>query len=453
MLKDKLNKIIGGGLVKRFIIGTVAIIVLFDVLTAIFMQIDLDRTLSEELNGRGEILSRHLAEESSGALLKEDTANLSQLAENIKKADRDVKYVYITDVQDNVIAQTYPFYNMDDKSSGFIDFKSQMLGGGKGFVHVVMDRTSIDEKITRQTYILIINIFIEGVLGVLMAYIAGSYLTRPMRSLVKGAEEIGKGNLGYKIELGSTGDEIQTLSDAFNQMSHSLKEKDNLEKQLLQADKLATVGQLAAGVAHEINNPLGNISLYTQMLLKKTADDATKDKLMVINDEANRAANIVKGLLDFARQSELKLTPIDINKEIGKVLSILTPQLKDIKVKTAFEPLPPILADSGQIQQVIMNLLANSIQSIIENGEIIIKTSAKQDHVEISISDNGCGIPKENLDKIFDPFFTTKEQGKGTGLGLSISYGIIKRHSGSIEVQSEAGKGTTFIIKLPGLIS
>jgi len=232
-----------------------------------------------------------------------------------------------------------------------------------------------------------------------------------------------------------------------------LKEKENLEKQLMQSDKLATIGELAAGTAHEINNPLGNISLYTQMLLKKTKDENTKEKLNVIADEANRAAQIVKGLLDFARKSELKLTPIDINKEIGKVLSVLTPQLKDIKVKTAFEPLPHILADSAQIQQVIMNLLRNSIQSITENGEIIVNTSAKQDQVKISISDNGCGIPKENLDKIFDPFFSTKERGKGTGLGLSISYGIIKRHNGSIEVQSEAGKDTTFTIKLSGLIS
>ena len=449
MLKDKLNKIIGGGLVKKFIIWTVAIIVFFDILTAIFMHIDMDRTLSEELNGRGEILSRHLAEESSGALLKEETANLSQLAENIKKADRDVKYVYITDVLDNVIAHTYPFYNMDDKSSGFIDFKSQMLGGRTGFVHVVMDRTSIDEKINRQTHILIINILTEGVLGVLMAYIAGSYLTRPMRSLVIGAQEIGKGNFGYKIEPGSTGDEIQILSDAFNQMSHSLKEKEKLEKQLLQSDKLATIGQLAAGVAHEINNPLGNISLYTQMLLKKTGDENTKEKLTLINDETNRAAQIVKGLLDFARQSELKLTHIDINKEIEKVLSIMAPQLKEIKVITEFDPVPHILADSSQIQQVIMNLLKNSIQSITKKGVIMIKTATKNDYVEIDISDNGCGIPEEDLNKIFDPFFTTKEMGKGTGLGLSISYGIIKRHNGSIEVKSDIGKGTIFTIKLP----
>ena len=221
------------------------------------------------------------------------------------------------------------------------------------------------------------------------------------------------------------------------------------EKQLLQSDKLATIGQLAAGVAHEINNPLGNISLYTQMLLKKTEDKNTEDKLKVINDEANRAAKIVKGLLDFARQSDPKLSPVDINKEIEKVLNIMNPQLKDIKADAILSPLPSILADSGQIQQVIMNLLANSIQAITENGEIIVKTNASKDHIEIGISDNGCGIPGENLDKIFDPFFTTKEQGKGTGLGLSICYGVVKTHKGSIDVKSEVGKGTTFTIKLP----
>ena len=127
----------------------------------------------------------------------------------------------------------------------------------------------------------------------------------------------------------------------------------------------------------------------------------------------------------------------------------MNPQVKDIKVNTFFEPLPLIVGDNVRIQQVIMNLLTNSIQSITENGEIIIKTTANPKHVEISISDNGCGIPEEKLDKIFDPFFTTKERSNGTGLGLSICYGIIKRHNGSIEVKSEVNHGTTFKIKLP----
>lgn len=586
MLKDKLNRIFGGGIVKKFIIWTVAIIIILDVLTTIFMQTDLDRALSDELNEKGMLLSRHLAEESSGLLSKENTGDLHQLAVNIYNSDNEVVYVYITDANNNILTHTFNgsfpselLAASTDNGTGsqvlnakwgyVTDFKALIIGNMTGFVHVGMDRRPINEKIARATHINIANILIEGVMGIMMAYIAGNYLTKPIRALVKGAEEIGRGNLGYKIEPASSDDEIRTLSNAFNQMSYNLseniselrklstaveeapdgiritdldgyiiysnkatenilgfspeelkgkhvnelnvapdfgskviipaikdtghwvgelmqkrkdgkkipiwlsssmvrdskgepiamvgiirditdqKEKELLEKQLLQSDKLATVGQLAAGVAHEINNPLGNISLYTQMLLKKTADDATKDKLMVINNEANRAANIVKGLLDFARQSELKLSHIDINKEIGKVLGILKPQLNDIKVNTALAPLPLILADGGQIQQVMMNLLKNSIQSITEKGKIMVKTRAKDNNVEISISDNGCGIPKENLDKIFDPFFTTKEQGKGTGLGLSISYGIIKRHNGSMEVKSEVGEGTTFIIKLP----
>lgn len=228
-----------------------------------------------------------------------------------------------------------------------------------------------------------------------------------------------------------------------------LKEKEYLEKQLMQADKLATIGQLASGVAHEINNPLGNISLYAQMLLKKTEDEVIRKKLNIINDEANRASHIVKGLLDFARQSELKLAPININKEIDKVLDIIKPQLWKIKVDTEFQPLPIIQGDPNQIDQVIMNMLTNSIQAMKGDGEILITTLSKKDNIEISILDNGCGIPKEKLPKIFDPFFTTKETGEGTGLGLAISYGIIERHHGSIEVKSEVGKGTTFTIKLP----
>ncbi|VVB93392.1 Methanogenesis regulatory histidine kinase FilI [uncultured archaeon] len=586
MLKDKLNRIFGGRIVKKFIIWTVAIIIILDVMTTIFMQNDLDRALSNELNEKGQLLSRHLAEESSGLLLQEDSGDLHKLTMNIKFSDDEVVYVYITDVNNNVLAHTFNGSFPSDLLSagtengtgsqvlkgkwGYVtDFKEPITGNRTGFVHVGMNRRPINKKIANATRINIANILIEGLLGIMMAYIAGNYVTKPIRALVKGAEEIGRGNLGYQIEPSSKDEEILALSNAFNQMSHSLsenirelrklsvaveeapdgiritdldgyivysnkatekilgfspeelkgkhvnelnvapdfgskviipaikeagswtgelmqkrkdgreipiwlsssmvrdskgepiamvgiirditdqKEKEQLEKQLLQSDKLATIGQLAAGVAHEINNPLGNISLYTQMLLKKTKDENTKEKLTIINDEANRTAQIVKGLLDFARESELKITCIDINKEIGKVLNIMTPQLKDIKVTTELEPVPHIHADSSQIQQVIMNLLKNSIQSIMENGEIMIRTATENNYVVMNISDNGCGIPKENLSKIFDPFFTTKEKGKGTGLGLSISYGIIKRHNGSIEVKSDAGKGTIFTIKLP----
>jgi len=579
MLKNIFDKIKGMGLAKKFIILSVAFLIFFDILASDLIISDLDRTLSEGLNQRGNFLVKHLSEEIGGILLNEDNKNMSQIAENIINADNEVEYVFITDSRNRIIMHTFRNdiqipgidgnASFDISGGNIIDFKAPIPGTSGGYAHVGMDTTSIRKKINMENNIVAVYILTEGALGILMAFIAGNYLARPIRTLVKGAQEIGRGNLGYMIELDTNDNEMQTLSNALNQMSNDLKknmdellklstaveeapdgiqiadidgriiysnkavekiygfspdefkgkrinetnvipdsgsnviissikdsgrwfgeltikrkdgkeipimlstsivkdnngeplavvgiirditdmkEKEKLEKQLLQADKLATIGRLAAGVAHEINNPLGNISLYTQLLIKKTEDQKTIKKLKVIADETGRAANIIKGLLDFARQSELELSPIDINREIDKVLTILKPQLRDIQLKKDFEFLPQILADSGQIQQVIMNLLTNSIQSIIENGEITVRTSAKQDHVEISISDNGCGIPEENLDKIFDPFFSTKEQGKGTGLGLSISYGIIKRHRGSIEVQSEPGEGTTFTIKLP----
>ncbi|MCX9025909.1 MAG: ATP-binding protein [Candidatus Methanoperedens sp.] len=228
-----------------------------------------------------------------------------------------------------------------------------------------------------------------------------------------------------------------------------VSEKKKLEMQVLQSDKLATIGNLVAGMAHEINNPLTSISLHTQILSKKIWDENTKSRLKIIDNEACRAARIVKGLLEFSHQSEPKLSPVNINSEIDKVLEILHPKLKGIRITTILKPLPSIMADNEQIQQVIMNILMNSVQAITTNGEIMIKTTAERDTIEISITDNGCGIPQDNIRKIFDPFFTTKNPGEGTGLGLSICYGIIKNHNGSIDMKSEVGKGTSFTIKLP----
>ncbi len=223
----------------------------------------------------------------------------------------------------------------------------------------------------------------------------------------------------------------------------------NLEKRLIQSEKLFMLGKLAAGVAHEINNPLTTISLHTQIMLNKTWDEKTDNRLKIINKETNRVAGIVKRLLEFAHQSEPKICSVDINREIDNVLNVLEPQLDGTKITIDIKPLPLIMADREQIQQVIMNMLTNSIQSITRDGEISINTAVKHDHIEISITDNGCGIPQDNIGKIFDPFFSTKLPGEGTGLGLSICYGIIKKHNGSIDVKSEIGKGTMFTIRLP----
>lgn len=582
MLKEKIRKInnfIGGGLVRKFVIWIVFIIMLLGVMTTIFVQVSLTKTLTEELHERGQVISRNLAASIVESILIEDTIYVHRLVENTKKIEKDVKYIYITDARGKVLAHTFEggfpvelltaqvylensSHLLDTGDGIVIDFTAPILDGRAGFVHIGMDETSMHEKINQTSSAIITITLLVGTLGVLMAYIAGNYLTRPIRSLVKGTEEIGRGNLGYQIKTDST-DEINILSNAFNKMSYNLntginelreseeryrrlvdsisdavilidsqkkilswnsgaqkifgycleevagskinilfysmneadnleipggenvfkrkdgsnfpglisnkplqdsrnagnvlvikdikeqKEMANLEKLLMRSEKLFTLGKLAAGVAHEINNPLTAISLHTQIMLRKTWDEKTDSRLKIINKETNRAAGIVKRLLEFAHQSEPKIGSVDINSEIDIVLNVLEPQLNSTKITTDLMPLPLIMADGEQIQQVIMNMLTNSIQSITTDGEIIIKTAAKNDHIEISIIDNGCGIPQDNIGRVFDPFFTTKKSGEGTGLGLSICYGIIKKHNGLIDVKSRVGTGTTFTIRLP----
>lgn len=270
-------------------------------------------------------------------------------------------------------------------------------------------------------------------------------ITRPLMSLVKGAEEIGKGKLDYRIKVRSK-DEIGILAGAFNSMVKSLEES---QRQLIQSEKLASLGQLAAGIAHEINNPLTNISNNAQMLQQEVGGRAAK-RLKVIEENIDKASRIVRNLLDFSRAPEFHPEFIDITLLLEKSLEFMEHDLKRIEVVKRFSKnLPEVLVDPLQIQQVFVNLITNACQAMPNGGRLTLTTDSTDKTVEVRISDTGEGIPKEHMDKIFDPFFTTRKVGKGTGLGLSISYRIIDRHGGRIKVESEVGKGSTFIIELP----
>ncbi len=227
------------------------------------------------------------------------------------------------------------------------------------------------------------------------------------------------------------------------------------EERLMRSEKLASIGRLAAGIAHEINNPLTSVLTFSSLLLKKTEREDQKEKLDIIVKETTRCRRIVKDLLNFARQGEPKKEEISINQVIENALSLMGNQLKigemRIAVKKDLGELPKLQLDPNQMLEVFVNIMINAIDAMPHGGELNLATSLTQDGkaVEIRASDTGFGISRENLARIFDPFFTTKEPGKGTGLGLSVTYGIIDRHNGSIDVESEVGKGTTFIIKLP----
>lgn len=248
------------------------------------------------------------------------------------------------------------------------------------------------------------------------------------------------------------------LDEWFNNMAKSLKDRDErLQKafsQITNAEKLAAVGQMAAGVAHEINNPLGGILLYSNLILEDMAsDDPRRENMEKIVYQTNRCKGIVQDLLNFARTPTGELLPIDVNDVIRNTLNLVKDQFAffGVEITTDLQnDLPQIKGDSLKLEEVFLNLFMNAADAMEGKGKLTIKSEKTNDyHAKITVSDTGKGIDKSFLPHIFEPFFTTKDAGHGTGLGLSIIYGILKNHNGSIHVESDPGKGTTFFILLP----
>jgi two-component system NtrC family sensor kinase len=283
---------------------------------------------------------------------------------------------------------------------------------------------------------------------------------KPLRQVVAATNHVATGDLNYSIDVKGR-DEIGALARSFNAMIRQLSEA---QRQLYQSDKLASVGRLAAGVAHEINNPLTGVLTYSSYLLKRLTDNPeVQEDLEVIVRETKRCREIVKGLLDFARQSAPEKRPTDVNEIVRRAVRILQNQfaMRRIELKQDLGAnLPTVSADISQMQQVLVNLLMNADDAIGDRGGNITVSTAMAGaeavsglpadicYVRIEISDTGCGIPAANLSKIFEPFYTTKGQ-KGNGLGLAMVWGIIEKHDGRITAESEVGKGTRFIILLP----
>lgn len=241
----------------------------------------------------------------------------------------------------------------------------------------------------------------------------------------------------------------------FEGIVKDITQRKLMHRQLLQADRMASLGQLASGVAHEINNPLGLILGYTQLLLREATDTTGgKDDLRTIEKQTCNCKKIVEDLLNFARKSGTHLAEVKINPALEAVINVVRNQLEldNILIRTHFDAsLPEIAGDAEKLKQVFMNMLINARQAIGKNGSIVITTGLAPDgqSVMITFKDDGPGIAPDIVDKIFDPFFTTKPTGQGTGLGLSVSYGIIEDHQGDIQVLSEAGRGAEFCIRLP----
>jgi len=314
----------------------------------------------------------------------------------------------------------------------------------------------------------------------LIAVLIRRNVAQPVAVLVRGTERVSAGDLGHPIPVRSR-DELGALAASFNDMMVALakaraevaglvgtlehrvadrtRELQAAQARLIQSEKLASLGQLSASIAHEINNPLTGILTYARLLSRRVraevpegqGREAALRQLALVERETERCCGIVRNLLEFARQREPKVEALDVNAVLGEALSLIGNRLtiQGIALEPRQEPLPEVSADAGQLRQVFVNILLNACEAMGSGGRLTVasRPAGADDGVEVSIADTGPGIAPEHLARVFDPFFTTKE--KGTGLGLSVAYGIVQRHGGRIDAQSRAGEGTTMTVWLP----
>jgi len=324
------------------------------------------------------------------------------------------------------------------------------------YVGIIENKFNDIKKETTILFLVIIIVTLIIAIG-LSIYLIQNFL-HPVNILVDASKQIAEGNYTIKIPVDSK-DELGYLCKTFNSMVAAIVERDNLlkedtQKQIVQSEKLASLGKLAAGIAHEINNPLTGVLTYSSILLEELKDTEHKDDLEVIVNETLRCRKIVREILNFARETRIEKERANVNQVIREMLSILEKHVnfQNISIVKDFDDaVPDMEIDINQIKQVINNLSLNAADAMPDGGTLTIRTrfDADQNAVVVDFSDTGLGISEENIGRIFDPFFTTKQTGKGTGLGLAVTYGIIKRHNGTITVKSSTGEGTTFTVVLP----
>jgi signal transduction histidine kinase len=343
-----------------------------------------------------------------------------------------------------------------------------------------VERERIAMTLKSSRTILVVGILLTVAAGVLVGRGVAQKIVLPLRRLEETTRRISHGDFS-PIPEEPARDEVGSLVHAFNVMIEELRLH---QEQLLQSRKLAALGTLTSGVAHELNNPLSNISTSAQILREEQEELSPEDRLRYlrqIEEQTERAKEIVRNLLDFAREREPRHAPRKLGTILEDALALVRNQARLAQVaveKRCPDTLPAVMADEVQLQQVFVNLFLNAIQAMPEGGTLCVtaircpepnpptpplekggkggfdarpQTSGFGRFVEVAVSDTGAGIKPEHLERIFDPFFTTKGVGEGTGLGLSVSYGIIRKHGGEILVESAVGKGTTFTVRLPAI--
>ncbi len=502
------------------------IVMMFSSFSLFYFPAQQEKYLLNSYNNEVQNLANTISLGVKIALTEENFEGV-QTAMSFVKDDPRLKYVKLL-VKDTLwdsghlkytvnesILKTFPESSVSDleNSEGSIimkrsEFSTSMMSGAIE-LGLTTDEISIGKKEIRRISLLVSCAFL--IIGISIGYWLARNISVPVLALREAAKKVGEGDLSQRV-VKNTRDEIGDLATAFNLMVGDLgKAREELNKansnlastndelhatvadlkaaqeQLVQAEKMASLGQLTAGIAHEINNPINFVTANIQPLKDDLADilqiieryekvitekglesefeEVTKykheaqieftmqeinDLLKGIEEGAKRTSEIVKDLRNFSRSDQNVFIKTNLNDNLESTLTLLNSSYKGrIKINKEFGDIQEVECYPGKINQVFMNILSNAIQAISGEGTIYIKTTQNNEMVKISIKDTGAGMSEDVRSKIFDPFFTTKDVGKGTGLGLSISFGIIQKHNGKIEVFSSAGSGTEFVINIP----
>ncbi len=426
-------------------------------------------SMRTELTRQGESMARNLSDRIADSILLDDLYKVHEAIKDVLEKEKDVEYIFVTDKNGEIFTHTfnngYPpdllkwnSFGIDKLSSiqllatekGLIrDVGVRIFGGMNPELHIGIREERIRQTLNRIRNLIITLTIVVTMVGSVLAFSLSRLTTKPLYALMEFTHDLSRGEFGRKIDIKSK-DEVGELSMTFNNLSYELdlyrKKMEGSYKQMLRTEKLTALGRLSAGLAHEIRNPLTSIKVLFQAF--KDNPSLTKEDMNVVLSAAEQMDDLLTRFLRFARSDEFNLSNVYINSLIKQVINLARFQIKNqsINVNLDLKKLPPVKADRAMIQQAILNLVLNAIESMPDGGALIVSSKPGNGHAVVAVQDAGGGIPEDIKDKIFDPFFTTKSD--GTGLGLSIVYNIASLHNGEISFESN-GRGTTFNLKIP----
>lgn len=486
----------------KFTIAIIIIVALFGSINTALIWRFVYEPLDEQLENRGLFIARNLAHEVLSPILYDDMVVLQKKVDQVKEMDTTVEYVFIVK-ENRPLVHTFDIavpseliaanrLSLEDSLSikrivpkhepeaTIKDIAVPVYNSQIGMVRLGIREKEIRDDLnnTYMTFAFMISLFL--LLGIFGAFAFSYYLTGPIKQIAKVTSQIDFNSLSlnhanpiklrqkflnrFKV-LWRAEDELDVLNEKFNEMISRLgraySDLKSTQLNLLQSEKLASVGILAAGIAHEINNPIAGLQNCIRRLMKNPDHlEQNKKYLAMMEDAASRIETIVQGLLNFSRKHDQHFENISLAGLIENALMLTGYRLEQHRIgfEKIYPPdIPDIRGNANQLVQVFVNLIMNSVDAMVQKAaqeshyhpKIIFRILLQPESVRLEIEDNGTGMPEENIHKIFDPFFTTKKPGEGTGLGLAVSYNIIREHHGTITVQSEPGKSTVVKIVLP----